>query len=411
MTGGDYKGRNVRRGSAGTVAIIGGGIVGLATAHALQKMHPEWRIVVLEKEDRVAAHQSGRNSGVIHSGIYYRPGSLKAENCRKGKRRLVEFCEREGVAYEMCGKVIVAVDESERAGLRRIYERGLQNGIECEIIDGDRLRELEPHAAGVEAIHVPEAGIADYRGVCERLATLVEERGGEVRLGHEVVGIERSAGELTIETSQDSVGCDYLVNCAGLHADRIAKLEGTRPEVQVVPFRGEYYELKPERRFLCRNLIYPVPDPAFPFLGVHVTRMFDGRVECGPSAILALAREGYTFGTIKPRDVVEAATYPGLLRLVARHWRKGMLEIRQSLSKEYYTRTLQRLIPEISSDDLVEVPSGVRAQAIDRRGNLVDDFYFEESDRVVHVCNAASPAATASFNVGRLVAEKLAVRF
>lgn len=393
------------------IAIIGGGIVGLATAHALQEQYPSKRLVVLEKEDRVAAHQSGRNSGVIHSGIYYRPGSLKAENCREGKRRLVDFCQREGVSYDMCGKVIVAVEEHERAGLRRIFERGRQNGIACELISGDRLRELEPHAAGIEAIYVPEAGIADYRGVCERLAGLISERGGDVKLGAEVRNLISYADRTILETSRGAVEARYVVNCAGLHSDRVAAMAGRRPDMRIVPFRGEYYELRPERRHLCRNLIYPVPDPAFPFLGVHVTRMFDSRVECGPSAILALAREGYTFGTVNPRDVLEAVTYPGLLRLVARHWKKGMLEIRLSLSKEFYTRTLQRLIPEITSDDLIEAPSGVRAQAITRKGDLVDDFYFEETERVVNVCNAASPAATASFNVGRLIAKKLAVRF
>lgn len=394
-----------------SIVVIGGGIVGLATAYALQQQHPVGKVVVLEKEDRVAAHQSGRNSGVVHSGIYYRPGSLKAENCREGKRRMVDFCEREGVTLEMCGKVIVAVDESEREGLRRIHERGRLNDIACEIIDVDRLRELEPHSAGIEAIHVPDAGIADYVGVCRRLAELIEDRGGEVRLSHEVVGIRREAPGWAIETSRATFECEYLANCTGLHADRIATMTGHESDVKVVPFRGEYYELRPEKRSLCRNLIYPVPDPAFPFLGVHVTRMYDGRVECGPSAVLALAREGYAFSTISLGDTVDSLTYPGLLRLVGRHWRKGILEIRQSLSKGFYTKAVQRLIPELNPDDLVRAPSGVRAQAIDRYGKLLDDFYFEEGDRVVNVCNAASPAATASLNVGNLIAQRLAAQF
>ncbi len=394
-----------------SVVVVGGGIVGLATAYALQQEHGLRNVIVLEKEDRIASHQSGRNSGVIHSGIYYRPGSMKAENCRDGKRKLADFCERHGVYYDMCGKVIVAVSAEEKSGLRRIYDRGLANGIACRLISGDELREMEPHAAGVEAIHVPEAGIADYRGMCERLAALVEENGGRIRTSHEVTGIRRTKSQLIVETSKGEVHCDYLVNCAGLYADRIARMTGRTPSVRVIPFRGEYYELQPERRYLCRNLIYPVPDPAFPFLGVHVTRMFDGRVECGPSAILALAREGYSLGKINLRDVVESMTYPGLLRLMKRHWRKGILEIRQSISKDYYALTLQRLIPEISPDDLVPADSGVRAQAIDRQGNLLDDFYFEETDRVVNVCNAASPAATASLNVGSLVAGRLAARF
>lgn len=367
--------------------------------------------MVVEKEDRVGAHQSSRNSGVIHSGIYYRPGSLKAINCREGKRRMVEFCEREGIAHEMCGKVIVAVDESERPGLQRILERGRANGIGAELIGKDRLRELEPHARGVAAIYVKDAGIADYGGVCRRLAEIIVERGGEVVLGAEVIRLSVRRNGIIVQTRAGDVDAAYGVNCAGLYADRIAKMSGKNPSVRVVPFRGEYFELKPERRGLCRNLIYPVPNPAFPFLGVHFTRMFDGRVECGPSAILATAREGYTLRDVVPRDIIEAARYPGLLRLVTRHWRTGIHEIRQTLSKTYYTRTLQRLIPDVTEDDLVAAPSGVRAQAIDRQGNLVDDFYFEEMDRFVNVCNAASPAATASLNVGKLIAGRIAAQF
>ena len=310
------------------VVVIGGGIVGLATAYALQQSHPGKRVMVVEKEDRVGAHQSSRNSGVIHSGIYYRPGSLKAINCRGGKRRMVEFCEQEGIAHEMCGKVIVAVDESERPGLQRILERSRANGIEAELIGKERLRELEPHARGVAAIYVREAGIADYGGVCRRLAEIIRERGGEVVLGAEVIGLSVRRNGVTVETRAGDVDAAYGVNCAGLYADRIARMSGKNPAVRVVPFRGEYFELKPERRSLCRNLIYPVPNPAFPFLGVHFTRMFDGRVECGPSAILATAREGYSRRDVVLRDMIEAAGYPGLLRLVARHWRTGIHEIR-----------------------------------------------------------------------------------
>lgn len=393
------------------VVVIGGGIVGLATAYALQERHPRKNVVVLEKEAHVGAHQSSRNSGVIHSGIYYRPGSLKAINCREGKRRMVEFCDREGIAHEMCGKVIVAVDESERAGLHRILERGKANGIEAELIGPERLRDLEPHARGVEAIYVREAGIADYAGVCRRLAKLVQERGGEVVLNAEVVGLDVRGDGVTVETPAGDVRAGHGVNCAGLFADRIARMSGREPSVRIVPFRGEYFELKPERRNFCRNLIYPVPNPAFPFLGVHFTRMFDGRVECGPSAILATAREGYSLRNVVMRDVLDAAGYPGLLRLVARHWRTGIHEIRQTLSKSYYTRTLQRLVPDVTEDDLIAAPSGVRAQAIDHRGNLVDDFYFEEVERFVNVCNAASPAATASLNVGDLIAGRIAAQF
>lgn len=393
------------------IAIIGGGCVGLATAYHLTEQYPEKRVVVLEKEREVAFHQTGRNSGVIHSGIYYRPGSLRAENCREGKRRLVRFCEREGVAYEMCGKVIVAATEEERPRLHAIHVRGRQNGIACERIGPERLRELEPHVRGVEALHVPEAGIADYKGLTVRLAEIVQERGHEVRTGTAVRDLHRRDRTLTVETSSGDVEARYVVNCAGLYADRVAQMSGQPPQVQVLPFRGEYYELKPEARHLCRNLIYPTPDPALPFLGVHFTRMVDGTVECGPSAVLAFAREGYTFGQVDARELLEMLTFPGLLRLARRHWRTGLAEIFQSLSKQYYLRALRHLIPEITADDLLPSPSGVRAQAVTRQGDLVDDFLIRETDRVVNVLNAASPAATASLNVGRLVGERLARRF
>lgn len=387
------------------VIIIGGGIVGLATAYALQNRGRR-NVIILEKEDRVAAHQSGRNSGVIHSGIYYRPGSLKAENCREGKKRLVSFCEEEGIAYEMCGKVIVAAHERERPALLHTLEKGTLNGIACALIERDLLREMEPHAEGVAAVHVPEAGIVDYRGVCERLSEKISEAGGQVVLKSAVREIRHTARGIVAETDGGIFEGEVGVNCAGLHSDRVAKMAGFRPDVRIVPFRGEYYELIPERRHLCRNLIYPVHDPAFPFLGVHATRMFDGRVECGPSAILALAREGYSWGHVRPRDMLEVLTFPGLFRLLARHWKKGILEIRQSLSKRFYTQTLQRLIPEIREEDLLPAPSGVRAQAITRNGTLVDDFYVIRSGHFVHVLNAASPAATSSFNIGEYIADQ-----
>jgi (S)-2-hydroxyglutarate dehydrogenase len=389
--------------------IIGGGIVGLATAYALAEAGR--RVIVLEKEDRVAAHQSGRNSGVIHSGIYYRPGSLKAENCREGKKRLIEFCEEEGVAYEMCGKVIVASEERERPGLMHILDKGKANGIECRLISPAELKEIEPHAVGVAAIHVPEAGIVDYKGVCDRLADKVRELDGEIVLNAEVIELRETAWGMVAETTAGVFEGAVGVNCAGLFSDRIARMAGFEPDVRIVPFRGEYYELIPERRHLCRNLIYPVHDPAFPFLGVHATRMFDGRVECGPSAILALAREGYSWGNVSLRDLTEALSYPGLMRMLLRHWRKGMLEIRQSLSKPYYTKTLQRLIPEIREEDLIPAPSGVRAQAIARNGQMVDDFYVQPNGHYVHVLNAASPAATSSLNVGEYIAEHVRERW
>lgn len=393
------------------VAVIGGGIVGLATAYQLTRRHPSKKVVVLEKEDRVAAHQTGRNSGVIHSGVYYRPGSLRAENCREGKRALVDFCEREGVAYDMCGKVIVAVTDDERPRLHEIYARGQQNRVACELIGPERLRELEPHVAGVEAIYVPEAGIVDFSGVCERLAVLLRAGGHEIVFNARVRALDARRDGVVLETTVGAFEAHYAVNCAGLYSDRVAKMSGQDPEVQIVPFRGEYYELKPHARHLCRNLIYPVPDPAFPFLGVHFTRMVAGGVECGPNAVFAFAREGYAFGDVDAGELAEALAYPGFRRLAKRHWRTGLFELWRSLSKRAFVRTLQRLVPEVTTADLVPAPSGVRAQAVTPEGRLHDDFLVKETARVVNVCNAASPAATAALNVGDFVAGRLAVRF
>ena len=387
------------------IAVIGGGIVGIATAYQVSERNPRQSVIVLEKESRIASHQTGRNSGVIHSGIYYKPGSSKAENCREGRLALIEFCRQNDVAYETCGKVIVAVEERELETLHGILNRGKQNGIECRLIDRNELRELEPYCAGIEGIHVPDAGIVDYVGVSNALARKVKERGNEVRTDFKVTRISSRPDGVEIESrSGDSVSATQVINCAGLYADRIAKLSGAEPDVQVVPFRGEYYELMPEARHLCRNLIYPVPDPAYPFLGVHFTRMFDGRVECGPSAIIAFAREGYTFGAINVREFSEILQYRGFLKLSTKHWRKGLSEIRQSLSKKYYLKKLQRLIPDIRLHHLLEAPAGVRAQALRRDGSLVEDFLIEKTGRVVNVYNAASPAATACLNIGNVIA-------
>lgn len=390
------------------VAIVGAGIVGLSTAYHLTHTYPDLSIVVLEKEADVALHQTGRNSGVIHSGIYYRPGSLKARNCREGKQALVEFCEREGIAYDMCGKVIVAVREEERAGLHAILQRGRENGISCELIDGTRLRELEPHAAGIEAIHVPEAGIADYKGVARRLAGILRERGHDIKTKAEVTGMDARSDEVILQTSAGEVRANHVVTCAGLYADHVAAMSGEDPHMLIVPFRGEYFELIPRVRNLCRNLIYPVPDPAFPFLGVHFTRMIDGRVECGPNAVLAFAREGYTFGTVDARELRETLSYPGFRRLALRHWKKELFEIWRSLSKTAFVKTLQRLIPEITADDLVDVPAGVRAQAVLPNGDLADDFVITTTGRVLNVCNAPSPAATSCLKIGEEIVGRLA---
>ena len=344
------------------VLIIGGGIVGLATAYRLTQRHPGRSVTVVEKEPQLATHQTGHNSGVLHSGIYYKPGSLKAENCREGRRAMVEFCAAEDIPFDVCGKVIVAVDESELSALERIYERGQANGVTCEMIARERLLELEPHAAGVQAIHVPDAGIVDFRAACGRLAEKIAEAGGDIVTSAKVVGIEHHHDDVAIETAAGTFSSKLVINCAGLHCDRVTRLTGHKPLAKIVPFRGEYYELVPEARHLCRNLIYPVPDPKLPFLGVHFTRMIDGNVECGPNAVLALAREGYRWTNINPRDLVESLTWPGFLRMAARHWRMGMGEMWRSVSKAAFVKALSRLIPEIQSSHLTVAPSGVRAQ-------------------------------------------------
>lgn len=387
------------------IVIVGGGIVGLATAWRLSD-RDDVEVVVLEKEDAVAQHQTGRNSGVLHSGIYYKPGSLKATNCRAGKLEMESFCEAEGIAYERCGKVIVAVDERELPALERIHERGIANGVACDRIGPDRLREIEPHVAGIAAIHVPEAGIVDYRGVCDRLAAILRERGHEVRLGARVLRVRSGGSRRVVETTAGELDADLVVNCGGLHCDRIARASGVASGPRIVPFRGEYYVLKPEATHLCRHLIYPVPDPNFPFLGVHFTRMVEGGVECGPNAVLAFAREGYTFGTVDLRDLVETLGYGGFHRLALKHWRSGLGEMWRSLSKAAFVKSLQRLVPEIRSEQIVPAPAGVRAQAVNRDGSMVDDFQILEAEGVVHVLNAPSPAATASLNIGRHVAEQ-----
>lgn len=393
------------------VAIIGGGIVGLATGYELARQFPGKKIVLLEKEAGLAEHQTGRNSGVIHSGIYYKPGSLKAVNCREGRQALVRFCQAEGVAHEICGKVIVALEERELPLLERIFERGQANGVKCEIITPERLHELEPHAAGIRAVHVPEAGIVDFKGVCRRLAAHIEQAGGTILTNARVTAMRPDSNGTIVVSQAGEVAAKCVVNCAGLYCDRVTEMSGMKPDAKIVPFRGEYYELIPAAEHLCRNLIYPVPDPAFPFLGVHFTRMALGGVECGPNAVLAFAREGYHLGDVNLRDLTESLTYPGFLRMAARNWKMGMGELWRSISKGAFVKSLRRLVPEIRAEHLHPSPAGVRAQALARDGSLVDDFAILESDRVVNVLNAPSPAATASLNIGRLIVDRLAKRF
>jgi L-2-hydroxyglutarate oxidase len=388
------------------VAIIGGGIVGLATAERLTTQYPDTSVVLLEKESQVAAHQTSHNSGVIHSGIFYTPGSLKAENCREGKRALIQFCEEEDIDYEMCGKVIAAVDEGEEPELERIEQKGRRNQVDCTRIGPERLHELEPHVQGVAGLHVPGAGIVDYEAVARAMADRVTDRGHEVYTDAEVRDLLVTPRHVTVDTTAGDVQARHVVNCAGLYADRIAEMSGQDVRTKIVPFRGEYYELTPERRSLCRRLIYPVPDPAFPFLGVHFTPMIDGRVECGPSAVLAFAREGYSLTDVSWTELWEVFTFPGFQKLSAQHWRMGLRELLQSMSKRVYLQAARRLIPEVQMEDFTSPRAGVRAQALRPDGTLVDDFLIRETDRVVNVINAASPAATSALNIGSLIVDE-----
>jgi (S)-2-hydroxyglutarate dehydrogenase len=387
--------------------VVGGGIVGLATAWRLTQAMPDARLALLEKESAVAQHQSGRNSGVLHSGIYYKPGSLKAITCRAGKLQLEQFCDEQALRYERCGKVIVAVDEEELPRLSGIFERGVANGIQCRIIDRRELRDLEPAVAGEQAIHVTESGIVDYPAVCRRLAELLIERGHAVHLGQTVRRIVPSESSVQVETDTQRYHAGMLVTCGGLYSDRLVHMSGLKAPAQIIPFRGEYYELVPDQRSLCRNLIYPVPDPNFPFLGVHFTRMINGDVECGPNAVFALAREGYNWGNVRWQELGESLLHGGFRRLAIKHWRMGLGEIHRSLSKPAFVRALQRLIPSIRGEHLRPCRAGVRAQAITPDGNLVDDFLWVVEGRMVHVCNAPSPAATASLEIGRQIAARV----
>ena len=388
--------------------VIGGGIVGLSTAYKFQRRFPGSSCLLLEKEPELAAHQTARNSGVLHSGIYYKPGSLKAKNCREGKLAMEEFCRTEGVPYDVCGKVIVALTDDELPRLDSIHERGLANGVRCEVIDRVRLTDLEPHVAGLRALHVPETGIVDYPKVCERLAVRIKEAGGEIKLGTAAKRFRRDGANTIVETLSGEFAARQVVNCAGLYSDHVAALTGETPPAKIIPFRGEYFELKPEAEHLVRNLIYPVPDPAFPFLGVHFTRMINGGVECGPNAVLAFAREGYFKSTIDVSELAESLTYPGFLRLAAKYWRMGAGEMWRSVSKRAFVRALSRLVPEIEAAHLTAAPAGVRAQALLPDGSLVDDFLIETHSNIVNVLNAPSPAATSALTIGDSIVERLA---
>jgi L-2-hydroxyglutarate oxidase len=386
------------------VGIIGGGIVGLATAMALVKSGVN-SVVVLEAEDRLAAHQTGNNSGVIHSGLYYKPGSLKALNCVAGREALYRFCQEQGIAYQACGKLVVATREDEIAALDALEKKGIANGLKgLRRLGAAELKEFEPHAAGIAGLWVRETGIVDYGKVCEKYAEIITAGGGDMRLNFRVKRVKKTAQELVLCCGHDEVRCRNLVNCAGLHSDRVARMCGIKPGLQIIPFRGEYYKLIPERHDLVRNLIYPVPDPRFPFLGVHFTRMIAGGVEAGPNAVLAFKRQGYKKWSFSVRDAVQFALYPGFWVMGVKFWKMGMGEFYRSFSKKAFVRALQRLIPEIQAEDLQPGGAGVRAQALEANGFLVDDFRIKEAERMVHVLNAPSPAATASISIGQSIA-------
>jgi L-2-hydroxyglutarate oxidase len=384
------------------VCIIGCGVIGLSTAYQISIFYPDKYIVLLEKEPGPAYHQTGHNSGVIHSGIYYKPGSLKSVNCREGKLSLEKFCLDEGIEHEICGKVIVAIDGKEIPGLENIYHRGQSNGVACKLICRNELRDLEPHVNGVKAIHVPETGIVNYRQVCDRFIHRIKETGNnELYFNSKVKSILPDNGKFRIITGPNEIQARNVINCAGLYSDRITRVGGQKPSVKIIPFRGEYFQLKQSAHFLCKNLIYPVPDPKYPFLGVHFTRMIDGSVECGPNAVLAYAREGYTKSKINPFDLFESLTYPGFIKMAFKFRQIGAAEMWRSISKKAFVRDLQRLVPEIQSDHLITAPSGVRAQAVSRDGTMIDDFMIQANSGIINVCNAPSPAATSSLSIGK----------
>lgn len=392
--------------------IIGAGIVGLATGLEFTRRFPGKRLRVVEKEDRVAVHQTGHNSGVIHSGIYYRTGSLKARNCVSGCASMKLFCVEHGIPFEECGKLVVATAPDEVPRLHALHERGVANGVErLRMLDRDEFRELEPHADGICALHVPSTGIVDYKLVAAKYAELIERAGGEIVLHAKVTGLRDDGDSNIVETTAGTFRTSHAINCAGLYSDTITRMAGCKTDLEIVPFRGEYYEVKPERRHLVRNPIYPVPDPRFPFLGVHFTRHIDGSVEAGPNALLALRREGYLASDVDLSEAIEMLQWPGFWKMARKYWKMGAAEQYRAWIKPAFTRALQQMVPELSEGDLVPGGSGVRAQAVDRNGNLLDDFSFVRSKRMIHVCNVPSPAATASLEIGREVVDLLVNSF
>lgn len=389
------------------VAIVGGGIVGLATAHRLLESRPKVKLLLIEKESRLAAHQTGNNSGVLHAGLYYKPGSAKAQCAVQGLQQMVAFCRQHGIPHEQCGKIVVATDQSELPRLENLWERGNANGLQgLRKLTPAQIKEIEPHAAGIAAIHVPQEGIVDYPAVCEKLGELIRNAGGEIRLNIAAEKISSRHDRRVLETSGGMFESKLVITCAGLHSDRLVKISGQQPSARIIPFRGEYYQIKKDRQFLVRNLIYPVPDPKFPFLGVHFTRLIHGGIEAGPNAVLAFAREGYKWSHVNIRDLAGSLTFPGLWKFLAKYPSICGYEIRRSLSRAEFCRSLQKLVPEIREDDLETGGAGVRAQAMLRDGKLVEDFHFEEARGMIHVVNAPSPAATASLAIGKRISDR-----
>ncbi len=394
------------------LSIVGGGIVGLATALQILKLRPQTRLCIIEKEQAVAQHQTGHNSGVIHSGIYYKPNSLKALNCIRGYQMLLDFCQQENIQYELCGKIIVATQQSELATLDSIYQRGIANGLDkIRKIGKEEIKEIEPHCHGIAGIYVPYTGIIDYVEVAQKYAQLIKEKGGQIFLGEKVEQIREQNTDYEIITQNRTYLSTLLINCAGLYSDKITQLTQKKVDYRVIPFRGEYYHLKPEKQYLVKNLIYPVPDPNFPFLGVHFTRMIHGGVEAGPNAVFSFKREGYKKTDFDLQETIASITWKGFQKVAFKYWKTGLGEFYRSFSKSAFTKALQRLVPEIQENDLVQGGAGVRAQACDRNGGLIDDFLIIENKGVIHVGNAPSPAATSSLSIGLSVAEIAVKKF
>jgi (S)-2-hydroxyglutarate dehydrogenase len=397
---------------AADLLIIGAGIVGLATALEATRRFPDMHVLVVEKEDHVAAHQTGHNSGVIHSGLYYKTGSLKARNCVAGAASMKRFCAEQGVPFEECGKLVVATSPEEVPRLEQLHQRGIANGVPgLRVLEPEQFREIEPHCAGIRALQVPTTGIVDYTVVAKKYAELIERGGGAIVLGAKVVGLREDGQANLVETRAGDFRARYVINCAGLYSDAVARMAGVHTDLEIVPFRGEYYEVKPERRSLVKALIYPVPDPRFPFLGVHFTRRVNGSVEAGPNALLALRREGYTGTGLDLGEAKEMLEFSGFWKMARKYWRMGLAEQYRSWVKAAFVESLQKMVPELEESDLAPGGSGVRAQAVDKNGNLLDDFHFVRNGRMIHVCNVPSPAATASLEIGKEIVEMLVRQF